>query len=1390
MMDQVKAKANYSRVCQLLVGKGGDAFRGVLHSKHSHSTLAAELNANKKKLLKIRYSVFKPSQWDLLFPVSGTPDLKNFDLTLLTILLRNICGLPSPATGWNNMPPPSDTSESANIARIKIFRNEVYGHIPSPKLDDTNFETLWKEISKPLINLGISQQEIDELKEAPLSPEEESYIDKLKEWRELEDDILSKLNDVRREMTKLQETVKNENSSQVEQLAKFDFTGKIEGLCTKFHSGTRQWFFDKLSRWFRDQKSRVMILTAGPGAGKSVLSAKICKLYKQRSQLAAYHFCDFRNSDYVNPNRILQSLASQMCDNIDGFRDKLTEILRREHSRDSQSDAFRVLLNDPLYAIETPMPRSCMMPWRRAQRKPKLIIVDALDESETNAKSDFLDLISEKFPQLPTYIKIFITSRPELQIRKKFRHLNPVEILPDDPHHNLDLKHFIRRSLPVLSKRNVKLFISKCEGSFLYAYYLVNELKEMDLGIEPNLSDYVPKGISGFYEKQFGRLKTGLQRFNPDTSSSILKSFVNVIATSRAPLPIKILVECMDVSSEGFEIREAVIGVMSEVLPVYEGFLTVYHKSLWDWLILDGYEEHAFVADVADGKERLWRACKSIYSDITSLGSVSDFQMSSEKRYALEHGENLLLDVGDTEDFHWLVNVRVNYLKCKVLYNLTVDVAHVLRICKSNLSDPIFWAIIQLHAFMRNLPVSSDGRIRDSYTYLQSLANGDYDVLQMNNDYKNEARNILDKSKKPWLEKVIHECNSKLKVISHAVFNIHKLFSGHLKFTALSRDNKLLACAGRRTEVFTLPWLTILFQLELSNGRGSPEFLIFSPDSSYLLFDSVRTCISIRDQKEVPFIPHGPADIDYCSFSSCGMRLVTLEKDFIKLWDVRTKVLLVEVKNVIKAKYCYFSKCNSYILTADWMPFSPDKSTLFDSKTLASLKAGEICGDTCLTYQENYQMISPSREQNFGTNIRIDHAHFPTTEPFLVANRYCSNSFKRKNRKCVIFSKSSRSVSPLVVYDFINKEIIDVFHINCFPTKSRIIHISHFDENNFLICLNYGHIFLLSFETSTESPRASFVNNADVQCRALSPDNWYIACCYENSALTVRSVNTGETLQTVVLKQPPEACWWSELYLWVVCKGVVVKYPYDSTQRKVLGNELEECTINFDVVLKFENDFLVIRYDEKISILKCCKEKLCPQQISDLHSFLDSATISSDGCAVLLYGECNSNYQLWEIACENRWELHSAGKFDSCRYLHCVSLTGTKNSRISSLWFRFHQYGGYSTNSHLYSINFSNSTHRTTLKVPFNSMGIVSVVYGDSKYLIIHNNLGWIHFVQVSDGKITTSLFLDHSPRSFASSNPHLSPFYIASRSLLLLAGKTDINIYKIHNIENYSPEY
>ena len=129
-----------------------------------------------------------------------------------------------------------------------MYRNEVYGHIPSAQYDDATFERLLQEISKPLIKLLVIRGDIDELKVVPLSPKEESYIEKLKEWKELEDGFFEKFDDMAKEFMKLRDAVGTSNLSKVDQLAKFDFTGNIDGLCKSFQDGTREWFFDKLSK--------------------------------------------------------------------------------------------------------------------------------------------------------------------------------------------------------------------------------------------------------------------------------------------------------------------------------------------------------------------------------------------------------------------------------------------------------------------------------------------------------------------------------------------------------------------------------------------------------------------------------------------------------------------------------------------------------------------------------------------------------------------------------------------------------------------------------------------------------------------------------------------------------------------------------------------------------------------------------------------------------------------------------------------------------------------------------------------------------------------------------------------------------------------------------------
>ena len=271
-MDPLKAKANFSRVCQLLVDKGGEALRFTFHAIHPPLTLAAVLNANKHVLQKIK--VINPSQLELLFPTSGAaPDSNDFDITLLTILLRNICGLPAPATGWNVRPPAGDISKSADIARIRILRNEVYGHIPSAQLDDAKFNTLWQEISQSLIRLGVLQNDIDEIKMAPLSPEEESYIEKLKEWKHREDNILSKLSNVENRVSNLETEFENivltESKPQ-----EWEPTSCFPNKLPMFTG--REAEIKKVIDLVKDDKKAVVLLHGGPGFGKTAIAIEVC----------------------------------------------------------------------------------------------------------------------------------------------------------------------------------------------------------------------------------------------------------------------------------------------------------------------------------------------------------------------------------------------------------------------------------------------------------------------------------------------------------------------------------------------------------------------------------------------------------------------------------------------------------------------------------------------------------------------------------------------------------------------------------------------------------------------------------------------------------------------------------------------------------------------------------------------------------------------------------------------------------------------------------------------------------------------------------------------------------------------------------------------------------
>ncbi|XP_044184157.1 E3 ubiquitin-protein ligase DZIP3-like [Acropora millepora] len=188
---------NYARLCCLLVDVGSTVLRDTFNSIHPPANLHGVLSSPPvfSTLQSLREKrILNPLQWGKLFPaIASTVSSANFDVALLMVLLRNICGLSPPvSTGsWDELPPGSDNSTEANIVRIKWYKNDVLGHATKASVDDSAFIELWKKISIAILTLRSGYEtDINRLKTECMDPAAEAHFIKLlSDWKKDNDSL-------------------------------------------------------------------------------------------------------------------------------------------------------------------------------------------------------------------------------------------------------------------------------------------------------------------------------------------------------------------------------------------------------------------------------------------------------------------------------------------------------------------------------------------------------------------------------------------------------------------------------------------------------------------------------------------------------------------------------------------------------------------------------------------------------------------------------------------------------------------------------------------------------------------------------------------------------------------------------------------------------------------------------------------------------------------------------------------------------------------------------------------------------------------------------------------------------------------------------------------------
>ena len=596
-------KTNGAKLSRLLIDGGTTVLRSIFNGYHPPASLSAALNADYstiKNLLK-RKILHKP-QWDLLFPPSGAPpDSQTFDITLLFLLLTNICGLSPPHSGWHNKPPPSDNSLEANLARIKFYRNELYGHVTTTGIADPTFSTLWHEISAVLVALGLRQAEIDRLKAEHCG--EQEFLDALLAWADSEKDIKSQLKDIRDTETKVLQTIDENKAKLVEvhqlqknlqesvsivhqsqqqdtraiqdnfgkvceklqtleevsqhtiqilnnekesirddevlaKLANVDNLSEIRSHTSRYVEGTRLSIIAAVERWLDDKSSPNRVVVISGNAGMGK-SVISAVLCRKMLEAGKLSGSHFCRHNKARRRNPKVMLQSLACQLSDSLPEYRKAIVKKL-SRNLGVEIGDMEVEE-LFEFLFKEPLSDL----KDPDSIHLMVIDGLDESEYQGRNELLNVIADYFKTLPCWIRFVVTTRPEMNILEKIQDLNPIKLNPNDQENLMDVRLCFQEQLEHVLQSDcqdtiLEKLVEKSEGVMLYTYYLTEFIKKnaVRMSAAEVINSDLPSGISSVYQDYFKRLKNEMQKELGITEEQFF-DFLSAIVAAREPLPVE-----------------------------------------------------------------------------------------------------------------------------------------------------------------------------------------------------------------------------------------------------------------------------------------------------------------------------------------------------------------------------------------------------------------------------------------------------------------------------------------------------------------------------------------------------------------------------------------------------------------------------------------------------------------------------------------------------------------------------------------------------------------------------------------------------------------------------------------------------------------------------------
>ena len=194
----------------------------------------------------------------------------------------------------------------------------------------------------------------------------------------------------------------------LERLKSAETTYHLDLRCME---GTREFLLNKVIGWATKEQgkkeSNTFWIYGLPGIGKTSLAHSICAILHEGNHLAGAFFCQRDDKSLSEPRNILPTLIYKLAITFPAFRRLVAGRLRNDANLMPASMKYSLLLE---LILKLPRP----------PKRALVFVIDAFDEcGDTESRPDILRALTDVAVHAP-WLKIIITSRPEVDIHRSF----------------------------------------------------------------------------------------------------------------------------------------------------------------------------------------------------------------------------------------------------------------------------------------------------------------------------------------------------------------------------------------------------------------------------------------------------------------------------------------------------------------------------------------------------------------------------------------------------------------------------------------------------------------------------------------------------------------------------------------------------------------------------------------------------------------------------------------------------------------------------------------------------------------------------------------------------------------------------------------------------------